>query len=641
MRMRSSIFSWASVLAVVLMELGCSGSSARVASGADGGPDAGSDGPQGRPPGFVCPVVAAGEIRALGACCVADGDCAGGVCWNGFCTRTCTGPLDCGQVAAPSPLPAGTLMTCTPNHLGDRFSYCLPGSRTVCEPGGVACARGEACALALDGTADLLPATTSAYVGLCLTQLVADTYLPVGSPCVGESPYSCENQGGYLGNGCLQGRCTRACTSSQECPVGMVCGPPPFSTTLGGAARSPASPSAGVPAHVDVGVCQGRACGLVVGDVGGVAMLGQPDQQGADANCITGDVCAATQAVGASGDTQLLSCVPPLPAARPYGASCSTDPAQAMRCADDSLCVTREGANFCSQLCRSDKDCAVGSVCLDGYPSPTLPNGSIARLSMCTPRSTIAASSCHGERDCPVGTACAPIGLHSSFLTCQSTTGTKNVGQNCSADGECRSGLCVDRDANPPGGNRTSCAGYCGKNSDCGAGQICLRRVTSNNGTIDDPRDDVALGFCTTLDAPAPGGASATDDNCTGQTNVDEIGGDTCDTAHATCFTRLGRIGDACAHRADCPLGAYCHLGDPNFEGGVCLSLGCDPAAVVGVDACGPGAICVQRAIDAPLFGCYEACEVGKSCRRAAEQYFCQPAATGQSATICLTPGGP
>lgn len=591
----------------------------------------------GRPPGFVCPAAAAGELRGLGACCGANEDCAGGVCWNGFCTRSCAAASDCAgiRVTAPSPLPSGTTLACAPNRLGDPFSYCLPGSLAVCEPGGDGCPTGESCALALASTATAAT-PVAAYAGLCLTRLRADTYLPVGEPCAPDNPWSCENQGGYLGNGCFHRRCTRACTGTQECPVGLVCGPPRFSATLGGAAASGfADGSAGV------GVCQGRACGQVHGAAG--AIVGQVNQQGADANCVTGEVCTPTEAVGAAGDTQLLSCVPPLPGALPFGAPCSTDRAQARRCADDGLCVTGDGgAPFCSQLCRTDRDCAAGSVCLDGYPSRPLPNGSMARLSMCTPRSRLLAPLCLGERDCPTGTTCAPAGAHSAVLTCQAATGTKNVGDACSAPGECRSGECADRDANPPSAlNRTSCGGYCGKNSDCAAGQICLRRITSNNGTIDDPRDDVAVGFCTPLDAPARTGGCVTNDNCTGQTSVDETGGDTCDTLHATCYTRDARIGDACAYRADCPLGAYCHLGDPNFERGVCLSQGCDPASTAGRDACGPGAVCVERSIDAPLFGCYEACAADGACRRAAEGYACQPAVTGQAIRICVTPGGP
>jgi len=650
-RTGSFLFGLAGCLAVAAF--GCGGSGAAKPAGGDGGRDLGSDGGDAaRPPGVACPAAAPGEQRGLGACCGADGDCGGGgTCWNGFCTRTCDATTACGVVTAPSPFPVGTALACASNRVGDPFSYCLPGSLAACTgaaAGPGACPAGEACGLALDPLASSGPsAGTAPYAGLCLATMVAGTYLPAGSPCDPAEPYACENQGGFLGSGCFNRRCTRACARSQDCPLGMICGPPPFSAKWGGATAF------GNGAAVDLGICQGRFCGQVHGEAGLAA--GAVVQQGADSDCVTGEVCAPTTAVGPSGDTAYLSCVPPLPAAQVTGASCGasagtgTDAGAALakHCADDHLCISWQGVSFCSQLCRRDADCATGSVCADGGLAAPLPNGSTAPIAMCIPQSRVAGTVCQAEKDCPRGSACLPFGTHSSLLVCRPAIGSKNVGDRCAAPSDCRSGQCADRDGNPPSANnRAFCAAFCGKNSDCAPSQLCLRRVLSNNGTIDDPRDDVVLGLCTTLQAPALTGACTTDDNCTGQTAADETGGDACDLANQTCFTKGAHIGDPCAHRADCPLGAYCHLGDPNFEGGVCLSLGCDPAATSGVDACPTGAVCLERSIDAPLFGCYQACQPGTACARLAEGYSCQPAiasapAAAASATICLTPGGP
>ena len=632
--MRSFIFG----IGCVALVLGAAcGGGTSVHVSVDAGSDRGADAAEaGRPPGVICPANTAGETRGLGACCLSASDCADGLCWNGFCTKACDATTACGAVVSPSPLPVGTVMTCAPNQLDVTFQICLPGSLSACSAG-EACPTGESCALGIDPIAmKTSPAAAPAYAGICLTKLIAMEYLPAGNACLSDSPYACEDEGGYLGSACLGRRCTHACARLQDCPIGMVCGPPPYSATLGGTATFQNVSG--------VGVCQGRFCGQVHGEAG--FMVGQVVQQGSDSLCVSGEVCAPTQAVGTAGETQYLSCVPALPGAQPYGASCVADPSQGKRCADDRLCVTRDGASFCSQLCRNDGDCPSGSVCLDDDAttpqSPLLPNGSRARLSMCAPRSRVSGTTCHAEKDCAAGSACLPVSRHSSLLVCRATTGTKNVGQACAAPAECRSGECADRDGNLPGGNnRTYCAAYCTKNSECGAGQICLRRVLSNNGTIDDPRDDVILGFCTTLAAPALNGACTSDDNCTGQINIDETGGDTCDLVNRTCYTKLAKIGDACAHRASCPLGAYCRLQDPNFEGGVCASLGCDPAALAGGDSCGDGAICLQRSTDAPLHGCYESCGPSKVCSRLAQGYACQPAVNGQSATICLTPGGP
>jgi hypothetical protein len=164
--------------------------------------------------------------------------------------------------------------------------------------------------------------------------------------------------------------------------------------------------------------------------------------------------------------------------------------------------------------------------------------------------------------------------------------------------------------------------------------------VANNNLTVDNPLDDVMLGYCTTLDAPARAGACHVDADCLVQTNPDEMGGDACDPVHLTCFKRTATIGVACTHRAECPLGAYCRSNDPRFMGGACLSLGCDPAAVVGVDACPAGAVCIQRPTDRPIFGCYESCGPQQRCSREAEAYSCDLTGTTAAAPFCRWNGG-
>lgn len=600
----------------------------------DGGQDVPMDAPAGmdRPPGVTCPPAAPGELRGLGACCTAASNCAGGVCWNGFCTKTCATGAECGPVVAPSPLPVGTAMACAVNKVGDPFSYCLPGSLADCTGAGTSCPDGQGCALGL-APANATASAAAAYQGICLTRLRADAYQPAGAACRAEDgPYACEDQGGYLGSGCYSGRCTRACTNNQMCPIGMQCRLPPYSPKLGGGVsyQTPNTP----------GICLGRLCGAVHGEAG--LQPGQVTQQGADALCVTGEVCAPTMAVGASGDTQLLSCVPPRAGALPFGEACSTDAASTNRCADDGLCVARGGARFCSRLCRVDGDCPSGSFCMEDYPSAPLPNGSTAKLAMCTPRAMIPGTGCRVEADCAATEACLPAGGRTTLLVCRAATGTKPVGAACASAAECRSGECVDRDLHTPtGANRTACGGFCSKNSECAAGQLCLRVVRNNNATNDDTRDDVRYGYCTPLAAPAMGGGCASDDNCTGAISIDETGGDTCDLTYRTCYTKAARIGDGCVTRADCPLGAYCRAIDPRFPGGVCLSQGCDPAAASGVDACPTGAVCLQRSTDSPVGACYEACGAGMLCRRASEGYVCEMPVTGQSTSICIGQGGP
>ena len=609
----------------------CGGGGMVTVNQPDGGKDVATDADA--RVGVTCPAATPGQPRGLGACCAASADCAGGVCWDGFCTKTCAVAADCGPVVAPSPLPVGTPMACAANMLGDAFSYCLPGSLAACAPG-AACPVGEDCALGLDPVA--VPpggAARGAYAGACLTKLMATPFLPAGGACEPEQgPYACENQGGYLGSACVARRCTRACRQDDACPYGMFCGPPPFSSTEGGVSA--------FTTLADVGVCLGRRCGQVHGQAG--LATGQVTQQGADAACPTGEICAPTVAVGATGDTAYLSCVVPREGAVPYGMPCATGPAAPHRCADDALCVSRAGAPAsCSRLCRNDRDCPTGSFCMDDFVTTPLPNGSVAKVAMCAPRASIAGTTCQGEKDCAATETCLPAGTRSGLLLCQPAVGPKAVGASCAAPGECRSGACVDRDLhNANGLNRAACGGYCGKNSDCGTGQICLTVVLNNNLTTDDPTDDVVLGYCTTLDAPARAGACRVDADCAAQVNPDEMGGDTCDPVHLTCFKKGATIGAACAHRAECALGAYCRLNDPRFVGGACLSLGCDPVAVAGVDACPVGSVCTQRPSDRPIYGCYETCSAQARCSREAEKYTCDLSGTSAAAPICLWNGG-
>ena len=620
------------LLAMVSATAACGGGGSKgmITPPVDAGPDA-TDAPR---MGVICPAATTPGQRGLGACCVASADCATGLCWDGFCTKSCAIPADCGPAVGPSPLPTGTVLSCATNQLGDPFSLCLPGSLQPCANNVSTCPKGEACALGLNPAA--VPpsgASSGAYAGLCLTTLVANQYPPAGSTCAAEDgPYACENEGGYLGSACLAHRCTRACGTDADCPVAMFCSPAPFSPTEGGA---PASLT-----HSGVGVCLGRLCGQVHGEAG--LATNQVTQQGSDRLCPTGEICAPTVAVGTTGDTAYLSCVPPRAGALAFGQHCSLDPAANLRCGDDALCVTPPGGlAFCSTLCRTDADCPTGDVCYDNLATTALPNGSVARLSTCVPPSLLPGTPCQGEKDCPPTQACLPASSRSTALTCQAAVGTKSVGDACAAPAECRSGECVDRDLHDPTGqNRTYCGAFCTKNSACGAGQICLSVVRNNNGTTADPTDDVSLGYCTTLDAPAKAGACTTDLNCLAPAAQDEMGGDTCDPVHLTCYSSTAHIGDACVHRAQCPLGAFCRVNDPSFPGGACIEQGCDPAAVAGPDLCPAGSVCTQRPSDRPLDACYQSCVTGQACPRQTEQYYCGYNAGVGSALICVASGG-
>jgi hypothetical protein len=307
-----------------------------------------------------------------------------------------------------------------------------------------------------------------------------------------------------------------------------------------------------------------------------------------------------------------------------------------MRCKSDALCIESPdfaGMPFCSALCRADADCAAGNYCLE-YDSAKLPNDSVVRLGYCTPPSRIAGKVCAKESDCGATEGCVPYGGTTGRTALQvcKPGGTKATGEKCTADADCRSKLCFDREFQVPAtGKRTFCTANCRKNSDCAPDQQCARIVLNNNGTPADPRDDVVTGYCRSLFTPTEAMGCKNDSECTAK------GGTTCDKTHGLCYTAGAKPGATCTTPENCELGATCPTSDDGYPGGYCLSHGCAPGAATGVDSCGANGVCAQRGTDAPLNACYEGCATS-ACSRAAESYVCKPAtsAPGATGTICL-----
>ncbi len=360
-------------------------------------------------------------------------------------------------------------------------------------------------------------------------------------------------------------------------------------------------------------------------------------QSGADSLCNSGRVCVVGKPVS-TGDAFQLDCVAPAAGALAYGAACSTNPADNKRCADDSLCVTGPDSPsqlFCSRMCRNDADCPTGSSCLE-HTTANAPNGSPARVGMCTPTAKISATTCKRESDCPAGQGCMPTGGRTALYTCQPAPGSKTVGQACGAAAECRSNACYDRQFTlPGGGNRAYCTSTCTVNSDCGPDQTCVRLIENNNGTSSDPTDDVVVGICQTLFIQYAA-AGCDPASCT----VSVTGGvPACDTTHGLCYNSAAVPGTACNADTDCQLGGTCSQGS-RFTHGYCQTFGCSPTAAAGsADSCaGVGSVCAQRGgPDAPLSACYDGCQLGSdaggaTCLRSVEGYFCDAPVPGAAA---------
>jgi len=373
----------------------------------------------------------------------------------------------------------------------------------------------------------------------------------------------------------------------------------------------------------------------------GQAKVGLPSNQfpqsGADSLC-GARVCKVGPEL-ATGDGFQLVCVDPNTAGLAFGAACSPDPAQGMRCAEDSHCITVADfpqSPFCSQMCRNDPDCPSGARCIERPTDTALADGRHPVIGMCVPESKIAGTVCVRESGCSPGQGCVLYGGRTSLRICKAG-GTKSLGAACAAASECRSGECFDRDFHVAGGQRTYCSGACNVNSDCGPDQTCVRLVVGNNGSGSDPLDDLVVGYCRTLFVPIAAAGCQSNASCVALQN----GSDACDLTHGLCFKSTAAPGSACATETDCPVGGECSMG-PRFVGGYCQTFGCAPNATAGVDVCPGNSTCAQRGgPDEPISSCYEKCVPGgAACSRASTGYKCESVTPNDPPNVCLVGSG-
>jgi hypothetical protein len=385
------------------------------------------------------------------------------------------------------------------------------------------------------------------------------------------------------------------------------------------------------PAAAGGGQCPKNFCGQP--KTVAALQAGELTQLGSDDACTPGYSCVPDVAA-ADGKSLVLRCVAPMDGAVGFGQACTKG--AGMRCKSDALCIESPGVAgaFCSQLCRSDRDCPADSYCLERRSDAV--GTSYVNLAYCTPKAKISGKVCTSEKGCAAGEGCLSFGLRTSLLTCVNKGGTKSVGEACTAGAQCRSTECFDREFHQWGlGHRAYCSGHCSKNSDCAADQRCTRIVLGNNGTPADPFDDVVSGYCQTL-------FSVVDPGCKNDGECAGTGGTTCDVTHGICYTVGAAAGAACTTDTGCGVGAVCVKG-VSFPGGYCQETGCAPGQTTGVDACPGGAevTCAQRgAADQPLYACYEACAQSGDCSRFAQSYVCSPPTTGAAASICLYDSG-
>ena len=317
------------------------------------------------------------------------------------------------------------------------------------------------------------------------------------------------------------------------------------------------------------------------------------------------------------------------------GTNCSPC-ARSSECASNAYCVGYpDGGGYCATTCRSDADCA-GDRCVNTSGGPLC-----VRFSGSTPSCTVAPSGCTNDSQCAPTEICS-----GGDCVPRPATGSP-LGEACTADDGCRSGLCL--------------AGVCTQSCDwlnttsCPSGFYC-------DG---DSSTSCSTGYCLRGTA----GAGALGDSCTGDTECSSLfcdggtcttpcvpggtvgcsAGYTCQVGTLTCrgACRRGReLGDSCEVNSDCASLACAMRGSDSFctqacndtttcpDGFSCLAAGdqsvCVPDAGGLDDACTTDADCLSGICTTEHGGSY----CTRACGECPAGFECQ--ATETDAAVCV-----
>ncbi|MDF1563564.1 MAG: hypothetical protein P1V51_11000 [Deltaproteobacteria bacterium] len=363
--------------------------------------------------------------------CISDANCSppAAICVGGSCTAGCT----------TTGCTTGTCNTST-GRCGTATTTC--STNADCSAPFPLCAGGTCVA---DGSSDC---TTTG----CTTGSLCDPYLgaceprgtvPLGQNCTTHEQCA-DDYCVILGDG--QGRCTRACSATHQCPVDFNCYaiPPPGTSfclheTLIGKDYGP-SPM-GTACSGTVNTCQSGMCLTLVGAC--------TDSCQHDRDCLSGDAC--TLLIG-DFDGNYIDEV-------------------------RTICFPRGFGGTTGDACSSNDQCMRGNC-------------------MGTPPGSICADPCCKSTDCPTGFTCQPVqrpGAEGLFRACGAMppTGTAPVGSPCNrADHTpCRSAWCFeDKTGAPP-----YCTDTCCSDADCPSGFRCLSELFDVDG---DSVFDVSQPLC-------------------------------------------------------------------------------------------------------------------------------------------------
>ncbi|MBI2394944.1 MAG: hypothetical protein HYV09_35570 [Deltaproteobacteria bacterium] len=481
-----------------------------------------------------------------GQTCGSAGECANGLCVDGYCCDT-----GCGGACDRCNLPS-KLGTCSPAVSGDPGQpSCSPvtcnGTSGLC-PGSGACTSDAAC-----GAGYYCDAT-----GQCASQKLQGTACnaSAGADCKGAGCRVCAT--GHCVDGfCCNEACSGACVACSATAKGSgangACGPVPADTNpKGGCVADPGYPSS---CKAD-GFCNGAgAC-----------------RQYAKSSV----ACAASICAGSSTTPQLCngsgSCISSTPVdCAPYacsGGACKTtcevdaDCVSTAYCTSGKTCAPKKDPGT---ACTADRECTGGNVCVDGFCCNSACNGQCEACDVeghagtCWPVSGTphgGRKACTGE----AGAACTGTCDGSTRGQCAYPPATKICGTTCLDDkqtdstcdglGSCVVGVPKTCDANLKCDGTAKCRTECGTNEHCRTGYSC------NTGKC------IPTGSATC--------------SADGTQSIPSGGGEPQSCAPYRCGTD-GNCKTACALTDDCAAGTVCDV----------VSKTCAPAAAQAEESSG------------------------------------------------------
>ena len=183
-----------------------------------------------------------------------------------------------------------------------------------------------------------------------------------------------------------------------------------------------------------------------------------------DGDCAgNGGVCGLFQPQAKTIETYCMSKV----GDKDGGAACNNDE----EC-QAGFCLELDDGSICFGGCKSDDDCAQGSIC--GQVNFKSSEEIVTSLPACV----FPGQNCDGDKDCSEDDVCLPIknpAVPDTLLTqcLAKQEGSKTAGQNCGNHEECQTGICVTM--SDEGG--ALCWSACQEDADCMIGLHCYENM--------------------------------------------------------------------------------------------------------------------------------------------------------------------